>query len=112
MTELDYLFSCARLISSAVIICVPPKSCSILDFCNIRVKKKKTASKMKENQEKQIVQKIKWQIAGWILFILCAVFYITSSLKNNDVLTLIGSVIFLVACIVFVIPLVRSIKKG
>jgi len=67
---------------------------------------------MKENQEKQIVQKIKWQIAGWILFILCAVFYITSGLKNNDVLTLIGSVIFLVACIVFVIPLVRSIKKG
>ncbi len=67
---------------------------------------------MKENQEKQIGQEIKYQLAGWILFILCAIFFIASSLKNRDTLTFIGAVIFLIACIIFLIPLVRSNKKA
>lgn len=44
--------------------------------------------------------------------IICAIFFIASSLKNQDILTFIGSVIFLIACIVFLIPLVRSKKTG
>ena len=67
---------------------------------------------MKEIQENQSKQEIKYQLAGWILFIICAIFFIASSLKNHDILTLIGSVIFLIACIVFLIPLVRSNKKS
>ena len=66
---------------------------------------------MKENQEKQIGQEIKYQIAGWILFIICAIFFVASSLQNHDILTFIGGVLFLIACIVFLIPLVRSRKK-
>jgi len=66
---------------------------------------------MKENQKKQIGQKIKYQLAGWILFIICAIFFIASSLKNHDTFTFIGSVIFIIACIVFLIPLARSNKK-
>ena len=66
---------------------------------------------MKEFQENKIGQEIKCQLAGWILFIICAIFFIASSLKNHDILTFIGGVIFLIACFVFLIPLVRSNKK-
>ena len=65
---------------------------------------------MKENQEYKIGFEIKCQLAGWILFIICAIFFVASSLKNQDILTFIASVIFLIACIVFLIPLVRSRK--
>jgi len=62
--------------------------------------------------EKQLGRKIKFQIFGWTLFISCAIFFILSSLKNHDTLTFIGSVIFLVACIVFLIPLFMSNNKN
>ncbi len=67
---------------------------------------------MKENQQNQIGQEIRYQLLGWILFIICAIFYIASGLKNHDILTFIGSVIFLIACVVFLIPLVRPNKKA
>ena len=67
---------------------------------------------MKEDHENQTIQGIKYQIVGWILFIICAIFFIASSLKNHDILTFIGSVIFLIACIVFFIPLVMSSKRA
>jgi len=57
-------------------------------------------------------QDLKYQLFGWILFIVCAIFFIASSLKNGDTLTFIGSIIFLFACIVFLIPLLKTIKKG
>jgi hypothetical protein len=53
----------------------------------------------------------KHQIAGWILFIFCAIFFLASSLRNQDILTLLGSIIFLVACAVFLVPLIRSYKN-
>ena len=61
---------------------------------------------------KQLERKIKFQLFGWILFIFCAIFFILSSLKNHDTLTFIGSVIFLVACIVFLIPLFMPGNKN
>jgi len=66
---------------------------------------------MKEKQENNKRQAINYQIVGWILFISCAIFFIVSSLKNQDILTFIGSVIFLIACIVFIIPLIRTNKN-
>ena len=71
-----------------------------------------TTNKMKENQENQMRREIKYQLSGWILFIICAIFFVASGLKNHDILTFIGGVIFLIACIVFLIPLVRSNKKA
>ena len=65
---------------------------------------------MKENLENQIGQEIKYQLAGWILFVICAILFGASSMKNHDILTFIGSVIFLIACIVFLIPLLMSNK--
>ena len=67
---------------------------------------------MKENQENQTGQEIKYQLAGWILFIICAIFFIASSLKNHDTLTFIGGVIFLIAGLFFLILLVRPNKKA
>ena len=57
-------------------------------------------------------QKTRYQLYGWVLFILCAVFFIASSLKNADYLGLVASVIFLIACFVFIIPLVKGSRKG
>jgi len=66
---------------------------------------------MKEKQENHERHEIKYQIIGWILFILSAIFFIVSSLRNQDILTFIGGVFFLIACIVFIIPLIRTNKN-
>jgi hypothetical protein len=52
-----------------------------------------------------------YQIWGWVLFIFCALFFIGSGFLNGDLLTLAGSVLFLIACILFLIPLLAG-KKG
>ena len=66
---------------------------------------------MKETMENHERQDLKYHLFGWILFIVCAIFFIASSLKNGDTLTFIGSVLFLIACIVFLIPLIKTTKK-
>lgn len=48
-----------------------------------------------------------FQIAGWILFIISALGFIVSSLRNGDFFGLIGGIFFLVACIAFLIPMFR-----
>jgi predicted membrane channel-forming protein YqfA (hemolysin III family) len=47
-----------------------------------------------------------YHLAGWLLFLVCAGFFIISAALSGDMLYLVGSIIFLVACIVFVIPLI------
>ncbi|MCK5516573.1 MAG: DUF3784 domain-containing protein [Desulfobulbaceae bacterium] len=64
----------------------------------------------KENKEK-IKRELKYHLAGWTLFVICAIFFIASSLKNHDTLAFIGSVIFLIACVVFLIPLLESCQR-
>ncbi|MCP4415626.1 MAG: hypothetical protein GY805_03325 [Chloroflexi bacterium] len=49
---------------------------------------------------------LKLQLWGWILFVICALLFIASSIKNGDMLSLIGSIIFLIACAFFMAPLV------
>jgi len=44
------------------------------------------------------------QIFGWVLFIFSAFGFIASSLRSGDVLGLIGGVLFLLACVLFLIP--------
>jgi len=53
-----------------------------------------------------------YQLWGWILFMVCAAFFIAASIKNHDALTLAGSIIFLIACVVFLIPLAVKFKRG
>ncbi|WP_084071610.1 DUF3784 domain-containing protein, partial [Desulfocicer vacuolatum] len=67
-------------------------------------------NQMKKSQKNQNEQENKQHFVGWMLFVLCAVFFIASSIKNRDVLTLIGSIFFLVSCVFFIIPLVKKMK--
>ena len=48
----------------------------------------------------------KFHLGGWILFVVCAGFFIVSNIEVGNPLGLAGSIIFLVGCVVFIIPLV------
>ncbi len=53
------------------------------------------------------------QIAGWALFIVSALFFVAASARAGDALGLIGALFFLVACVVFLVPLVvRRTPEG
>jgi len=56
-------------------------------------------------------QALKYQLWGWFLFIVCALIFIASSIRMRDNLMLVGSIFFLVACVVFLIPLLKVLKK-
>jgi hypothetical protein len=52
------------------------------------------------------------QIVGWVLFIICALLFILSSLKNHDALSLAASLVFLFACFRFMIPRIDGMKSS
>ncbi|MGF1524151.1 MAG: hypothetical protein ACFBSF_17670 [Leptolyngbyaceae cyanobacterium] len=60
---------------------------------------------MKSDREPTVHRRI--QIAGWLLFIASALCFTGSTLQNGDLLGLGGSLFFLVACFVFLWPLLR-----
>jgi uncharacterized membrane protein YtjA (UPF0391 family) len=49
--------------------------------------------------------KNRFELAGWILFVICAILFIISSWQSQDMLLLAGSILFFLACILFIIPL-------
>lgn len=53
-------------------------------------------------------KEMQFHIAGWVLFVLCAVFFIFASISNGDILTLLGSLLFLIACLFFLVPLLTT----
>ncbi len=66
----------------------------------------------KESQKKIIVKKtLAYQLGGWLLFIVCALLFIVSSIRTWQPLIFAGSIIFLLACILFIIPLVDSLRE-
>ena len=54
-------------------------------------------------------QDLKLQLFGWILFILCALLFLASSIRNQDWIAFFASLVFLVACFVFMIPLIKKL---
>lgn len=62
----------------------------------------------RELKSQQQVQKrvLKFQLWGWMLFVLSALFFTAASIRIGDVLSLLGSLLFLFACILFLIPLI------
>ncbi|MFP4323996.1 MAG: hypothetical protein ACLFTK_16195 [Anaerolineales bacterium] len=50
--------------------------------------------------------KEKYQLLGWAMFTVCALLYTLDSLAKGNWLVGLGSVLFLVACVVFMVPLV------
>ena len=47
----------------------------------------------------------RYNLWGWILFVVCAGFFIASSVRSGDGLALAASIIFLLACLLFIVPL-------
>jgi len=54
----------------------------------------------------------RFQLLGWVLFVFSALFFITSSISAGDLVGLIGGLLFLFACIVFLIPLVSTMRSA
>ena len=54
----------------------------------------------------------KFHLWGWLLFLVCAGLFIASSREADNLLGLVGSIIFLVACVIFLIPLLIRRKPG
>jgi hypothetical protein len=53
----------------------------------------------------------KFHLWGWILFVVCAGFFIASAVDSGSLPGLIGSVVFLFACFVFIAPLALKGSK-
>jgi hypothetical protein len=51
-------------------------------------------------------RELRFQLWGWALFIISAGFFTAASIRIGDTLSLLGSLFFLGACIVSVIPLI------
>ena len=54
----------------------------------------------------------RYQLWGWILFVGSAFFFMASSIRANDPISLMGGALFLVACFVFLVPLMAELKAG
>jgi len=54
----------------------------------------------------------RYQLWGWILFIGSAIFFMASSIRANDPISLLGGTLFLVACFVFLVPLVAELRAN
>lgn len=52
----------------------------------------------------------RFQLWGWIIFIFSALFFIAASLRAEDPIGLIGGALFLLACIVFLLPLLAELR--
>lgn len=51
---------------------------------------------------------MKWVVAGWLLFVVSALFFIAAAWRTGDLLALAGGIFFLVACFSFLVPIVRG----
>ena len=49
-------------------------------------------------------------LIGWWLFLASAIFYILSAWRAGDWISLTASCLFLVACLLFLVPLMRNSK--
>jgi len=53
-----------------------------------------------------------FEFAGWLLFVCSALAFIATSLRSGDGLGLAGGVLFLMACLAFLVPLMRQRPKA
>lgn len=52
-----------------------------------------------------------YDLWGWLLFVISALFFMVSSIRNGDVVGLLGGAFFLLACVVFLASYV-GVRKG
>jgi len=49
------------------------------------------------------------QLVGWLLFVVCSGFYLMAGVQTQDRLIIWGSLLFLIACLVFMLPLMLQL---
>ena len=54
----------------------------------------------------------RFHLWGWILFVFSAIFFMVASIRAEDPVSLIGGALFLVACFVFLAPLLAELKAS
>lgn len=52
-----------------------------------------------------------YDLWGWLLFVISALFFVASSIRNGDMIGLLGGVFFLLACVVFLAAYI-GVRKG
>ena len=52
----------------------------------------------------------RFELWGWILFTISALFFIASSLRNGDLVGLLGGLFFLLACVAFLASYIGTHK--
>ena len=52
-----------------------------------------------------------YDLWGWLLFVISALFFIGSSIRNGDVIGLLGGIFFLLACVAFLVSYMGN-RKG
>jgi len=50
-------------------------------------------------------------LTGWVLFFICALLFMYNSILAHDLIYFLGCCAFLIACVVFTIPLVVNRRK-
>ena len=53
---------------------------------------------------------LQFQLWGWILFVICALLFLASAIQNQDKLAIYASLVFLIACFVFLYPLITALR--
>jgi uncharacterized membrane protein YtjA (UPF0391 family) len=56
-------------------------------------------------------QELKTQLWGWGLFVICSVLFIISGVRARDVVATLASILFLIGCVIFTIPLLKAIRR-
>ena len=56
-------------------------------------------------------RQIRFHLWGWILFVFSALCYVVSSIRAGDPLGLAGGILFLLACLLFLAPLLADSRR-
>jgi succinate-acetate transporter protein len=55
---------------------------------------------------------LKTQLWGWGLFVVCGFLFTLSGVRAQDMISTAASILFLLGCVVFIIPLVQALIQG
>jgi len=64
-----------------------------------------------ERQRKRRYNRQSYEIMGWMLFVFSALAFTGSALRSGDIYALVASLLFLVACIVFLMPYLLDLDE-
>lgn len=62
-------------------------------------------NKSDDSLHRRITREVRFHVLGWLLFVVCALIFIAAGLRDGDILILTGSIVFLLACFAFLVPL-------